>query len=99
MPLLAIIIDIVTAAAYFFQVRAGSLPIYSLGIIIQTVATLILIVWTFTYHRKKYRNPIIFGFFTATISYGIILISAAVNALVLVLYLMNIMGINNVIFR
>lgn len=98
MALLAIVIDVITAFAYFFQVRMGSMPVYALGIVLQAIATLILIIWTFTYHRKKYRNPVIFGFFTATFSYGIILISAAVNALVLVLYVMNIMGINSVIF-
>lgn len=99
MTLLAIVTDVITAFTYFFQVRSGSMGVYALGIVVQTVATLLLLVWTFTYHRKKYRNPIIFGFFTATFSYGIILISAAVNALILILYVMNIMGINNVIFR
>ncbi|WP_203650266.1 hypothetical protein [Secundilactobacillus yichangensis] len=99
MTLLAIVTDVITAFTYFFQVRSGSMGVYALGIVVQAVATLLLLVWTFTYHRKKYRNPIIFGFFTATFSYGIILISAVVNALILILYVMNIMGINNVIFR
>ncbi len=98
MPLLAIIIDVITAFTYFFQVKSGSMGVYVLGIVVQAVATLLLLIWTFTYQRKKYRNPMIFGFFTATFSYGIILISAAVNALVFILYLMNILGINSIIF-
>ncbi|GAX07402.1 hypothetical protein IWT5_00135 [Secundilactobacillus silagincola] len=98
MPLLAIIIDVITAFTYFFQVKSGSMGVYVLGIVVQAVATLLLLIWTFTYRRKKYRNPMIFGFFTATFSYGIILISAAINALVFILYLMNILGINSIIF-
>ncbi|GAX00802.1 hypothetical protein [Secundilactobacillus silagei] len=98
MPLLAIIVDVITALTYFFQAKLGTVPVYSLGIVVQAVATLVLIIWTFTYQHKRYRNPLIFGFFTATFSYGIIVISAAVNALILILYVMNITGINSVIF-
>ncbi|GAW98673.1 hypothetical protein [Secundilactobacillus mixtipabuli] len=98
MPLLAIIVDVITAFTYLFQVKSGSTGVYVLGIIVQAVATLLLLVWALTYRRKKYRNPVIFGFFTATFSYGIILISVVINALVFVLYLMNILGINGVIF-
>lgn len=98
MVFLTVIIDLFTFLVYFVQVKMGSMPVYAFGIVVQIIATLILIVWSLTYHRKKFRNPMIFGFFTATFSYGIILISAAINALVLILYVMNIMGINRVIF-
>ncbi|GAX04945.1 hypothetical protein IWT25_00247 [Secundilactobacillus pentosiphilus] len=99
MAFLTILIDVLTFAAYLFQVKVGSMPVYAVGIVVQAVATLILIIWSLTFHRKKFRNPMFFGFFTATFSYGIILMSAAINALVLILYVMNIMGINHVIFN
>lgn len=98
MAFLTILIDVLTFAAYLFQFKMGSMSAYTVGIVVQAVATLILIVWTLTFHRKRFRNPMLFGFFTATFSYGIILMSAAINALVLILYVMNIMGINHVIF-
>ncbi|GAX03024.1 hypothetical protein IWT140_00622 [Secundilactobacillus pentosiphilus] len=98
MVFLTILIDALTFSGYLFQVKMGSMPVYAVGIAVQAVATLILIVWTLTFHRKRFRSPMFFGFFTATFSYGILLMSAAINALVLILYVMNIMGINHVIF-
>lgn len=99
MPFFAILLDIITAATYLFQTSHGSTGVYIAGLIVQVVATLLLIGWCFTFRGRKYRNGWLFGLFSATISYGIILVSAAINALVLVLYVMNIMGINHVIFQ
>lgn len=98
MPLLAILIDIITVGSYMFQSGHPSTGVYTLGLIVQAIATIILIIWSFSYRGRKYRNGWLFGLFSATVSYGIILISAVINALVLVLYAMNLFGINSIIF-
>lgn len=98
MTILAIILDIVAFGGYLFQVGNGGTMVYVLGLVLQVIVTLFLIRFCFRFGGQRHRNPWIFGWFTATFRYGVILISTAINALVLVMYVMNILGINNVIF-
>lgn len=98
MSFIAIIIDAVALAGYFVQLHAASTGLYWIGFILEIVLTVILIVFCFGYKGRRFRNPWIFGFYLATIPYGIILFSTAVNLIMVFLYGLNVFGINPLVF-
>ncbi|MCI1284266.1 hypothetical protein [Lacticaseibacillus songhuajiangensis] len=98
MVIIAILLDIVAAAAYVVQAQSMTAAFFTLGVVLQIVISLILLImmvryqgrrraryWTGTYH------PFTFGF-------GIITLSFVVNALMAVLYVFNLLNINNIVF-
>lgn len=98
MVFLAIILDVIAAAAYVVQAQSMSTAFFALGCLLQIILTLALLIMTFKYQgRRRARywsgtyHPFTFGF-------GIIIMSFVVNALVAVLYVFNLLNINNVIF-
>ena len=97
MTLLAILMDALMVGLYMWQASAGA-GTYMIGFILQIIAVIALLWATFGYQGKKYKNPWIFGWFTASIGYGIIIMSLVVGALILFLYGLNVFGINSIIF-
>ncbi|MBM7711029.1 hypothetical protein [Enterococcus xiangfangensis] len=99
MPFLVLLIDLFAALIYFFQLNTQSHSANFVGLIIQTLITLILLVITFKYKGKRYANiqPVFFMKYLS-IRYAIIVISTLINLVVLFLYFLNFLGINNVIF-
>lgn len=99
MPLLAVFIDVITAAAYFLQARLPFRGVYLLGIVFQVLFTLILLVMSFSYPKKQAAkvqatpgNPYL------SIRYALILISAIISGIILFLYVLNFTGTNDLIF-
>lgn len=99
MPIFAIFIDLITAAAYFLQLRLPFKGVYLLGIVFQVLFTLILLVMSFSYPKKQadkiQLNP---SYRYLTIRYALILFSAIINGVVLFLYVLNFIGTNDLIF-
>ena len=56
MPFLVLLIDLFAALIYFFQLNTQSHSANFVGLIIQTLITLILLVITFKYKGKRYAN-------------------------------------------
>ncbi|MGL0747171.1 hypothetical protein ABPD29_00955 [Secundilactobacillus paracollinoides] len=98
MSLLAIIVDIIALGGYYFQLNAASVGVYWVGFMLEIILTLILIVFCFNYKGRRFRNPWIFGFYMATLPYGIILISMVLNLIMVFLYGLNVFGVNSVVF-
>lgn len=98
MPVFAILLDLLTAVAYFVQLRSMSPAFFMLGAGLQIIVSVILLILIFNYqgrHRKRYWTD---GYRPFTFGYGIIVISFVVNALIAVLYVFNLLNINHVIF-
>ncbi|WP_353990234.1 hypothetical protein ABVF11_03335 [Pediococcus argentinicus] len=97
MPFLALLVDAVTAAFYFLQLKVMSQPMFIIGLIVQIVAVLALLVLSFGYRGQRQSKWRPEGYGYMTIRYGIIIVSLVVNAIVLFLYILNQTG-NNIIF-
>ena len=100
MPVIAILIDLITCASYFFQLNSTpSQSLYLLGMILQAFFALILLIIAFTYSGKKFARiqPHLF-YRVVSIRYWIILISKLINGAVQFLYVLNYLGINYVVF-
>ncbi|MGG5317879.1 hypothetical protein [Enterococcus sp. AZ072] len=99
MPILAIVIDLITAAVYFLQLRLPFSGVYLLGIVFQVLFTLILLVMSFSYQGKRsakiQTNP---AYHYISIRYALILFSTIIYGLVLFLYVLNFIGVNDLIF-
>lgn len=100
MPFFAILIDILAFGAYSLQRQNPSHGLYVLGIIVEVILTVVLLIMTFTYNgrrRSRFRN---YDTWTHnfTFRYAIIVLSMIINAVVLVLYFLNITGRNPLIF-
>lgn len=103
MPFIAILLDIFTAAAYFFQLHNPSTGLYLLGVLVQGVVTVLLLVITFSYRGKRLSRIVtpknFFGRYrNFSFRYAVIVVSMFINALVLFLYVLNYLGINDLIF-
>ncbi|MEO1768942.1 hypothetical protein [Candidatus Enterococcus ferrettii] len=99
MPILAIFIDLITAAVYFLQLRLPFSGVYLLGIVFQVLFTLILLIMSFSYQGKrsaKIQTNLSYRYIS--IRYALILFSAIINGLVLFLYVLNFIGVNDLIF-
>jgi hypothetical protein len=97
--IITIIIDALLAGLYFFQLNAAESVIYFLGMIIQAVFTVLLLILAVRYRGKKFAviQPHFF-YRNISIRYAIIIFSVIINALVLFLYVLNYLGINDIIF-
>lgn len=98
MFLVAILLDALAFGAYTMQLHDPSL--YLIGVVAQSVITVILLIMTFGYKGKR------FGWFNFqtwahnfSLRYAIVVFSLIINAVVLVLYVMNLTGTNTLIFR
>ncbi|WP_155286018.1 hypothetical protein [Lacticaseibacillus zhaodongensis] len=99
MSIIAILIDIITTGAYFFQAQSSmARPLLMVGTGFQILMTLVLLVMCFSYQGRRRHRYWTDTYHPFTFRFGIIALSFVVNALVAVLYVFNIMGINSVIF-
>lgn len=99
MPFLAILIDVLTAGAYYLQLQNPTENIRFLGMVVQGVLTLILLIMVFAYQGKRYAlMRTNFAYRNLSIRYGIIVLSFIINGVVLFLYVLNYLGINDLIF-
>lgn len=99
LPFIAILFDLVAAAAYFLQLNYQTSGILFIGMIFQGVITLLLLVMMLSYKGKRYARIQTKVFVKyASIRYGIIILSFLVNAIVLFLYVLNYLDINPLIF-
>ncbi|OJG57923.1 hypothetical protein RV07_GL003233 [Enterococcus malodoratus] len=69
-----------------------------LGLIFQTIMTVLLLIIMIGYHGKKYSGFRPEGYSYLTIRYGIIVISFVLNGIALFLYGLNYFGINDIVF-
>jgi hypothetical protein len=97
--LFALLLDVICLGGYYFQLYSGGPIIYLLGLFLQAIITIVLLWMTLTYKGKRYRNPWLFGWFSATIRFGIVLMSLGVNAVMTFMYVVNYFGINDLIFN
>ncbi|MEE8823993.1 hypothetical protein [Lentilactobacillus sunkii] len=81
-----------------FQYTYGQPIIYWGGMIIQGILSLFLIIVSFTYRGKKYNRGWRFTIYHTTLRYDFIIFSAITNSIILMLYVLNVFGINSVIF-
>ncbi|HGF7892520.1 TPA: hypothetical protein QFB99_000808 [Enterococcus faecium] len=99
LPFIAILFDLVAAAAYFLQYNRQSSEVLFVGMIFQGVITLLLLIMIISYKGKKYarvQTEIFVKY--VSIRYGIIILSFLMNAIVLFLYVLNYLNINPLIF-
>lgn len=84
LPFIAILFDLVAAAAYFLQLNYQTSGILFIGMIFQGVITLLLLVMMLSYKGKRYARIQTKVFVKyVSIRYGIIILSFLVNAIVL----------------
>ncbi|OJG47125.1 hypothetical protein RV04_GL000372 [Enterococcus hermanniensis] len=69
-----------------------------MGIVVQTILTIILLIILVGYHGKKYSRIKPIGYSYFSIRYAVIVLSFIINGIVLFLYVLNYLGINHVIF-
>ncbi len=74
MPFISIITDFITLAFYFVQAKIMTLPIFIVGIIVQSIAVLFLLALLFTYKGKRVSHLQFISYGSFTIPYGIIVI-------------------------
>lgn len=98
MPLIAILIDLITLGGYFLQLNNGGPTLYLLGLVFQTIMTVLLLIIMIGYHGKKYSGFRPEGYSYLTIRYGIIVLSFVLNGIALFLYGLNYFGINDIVF-
>ncbi|WDF81784.1 hypothetical protein PQ472_07575 [Lacticaseibacillus pabuli] len=99
MVFIAILLDALAVVAYFIQVGSMSHAFLMFGTVLQVLITVALFVMAFYYRgrrRKRYwmetnRPPMTVGFI-------VIVVSGVLNALVAILYICNVLGINHLIF-
>lgn len=99
MPLLALLLDILAALVYYFQLDSLTDTRILLGLILQSILVILLALITFTYKGKRYSTmqPYLFMKYFS-IRYSIIVLSFLLNVFLLFLYVLNFMGINDLIF-
>ncbi len=99
MPFIAILLDVLTAGAYFLQLHHQTESLLLIGLIFQGIITLILFFIMITYKGKRYAKIQTQLFVKyVSIRYGIIIFSFIINAVVLFLYVLNFLDINPIVF-
>ncbi|MEG1504130.1 MAG: hypothetical protein RSC16_07780 [Enterococcus sp.] len=98
MPLIALLIDLLAFGSYVFQLHNGHSVIYLLGLIIQIIITVLLLIILVGYHGKKYSRFKSEGYSYLSIRYAIIVFSLILNAIMVFFYVLNYLGINDVVF-
>ncbi|MFT9040032.1 hypothetical protein [Schleiferilactobacillus harbinensis] len=100
MPLLAILIDAVTLGGYFIILNSGAARVPFWGLALQAAAAIVLLLMSIAYGgRRRLRFRGNEGYRPYTLRYGIVLMSFAVNAIVVVLYYLSLSGGNNLIMH
>lgn len=101
MPFLAIIFDAIAFAAYVFQLQHQTPTIFILGALLQMFVVIFLSTFTFGYRgpRHEKRDYTFKGYRYFSIRFAIILFSLIINTIVFVLYIMNILGTNTMMFN
>ena len=97
---MALLLDLGVAGLWWFQATQQNHAIFTIGIVIQSLVTLLLFVMTITYSgRRKSRFRVADGGYRPlTVGFGLIAFSFALNAVMVILYYLNIAGINSLIF-
>ena len=100
MPLITILIDALAFGIYLFQRENQLNYIFLGGIFIQAILSVLLIYISFLYKGKKYTNihPEMFVKYFS-FRYTVIVVSAFINSVALLLYILNLLGINSLIFN
>lgn len=96
MPFNAILIDCLALFMYYIQLQNTNLHL--LGLVVQGVIVLLLLILSFTYQGKRHAKTPPIGYRYFSIRYAILIFSVLINALVLFLYVLNYLGINDLIF-
>ncbi|WP_461240928.1 hypothetical protein [Paucilactobacillus sp. N302-9] len=99
MPLLALIIDAMAFGIYYLQAQTPTTGMFMIGLIAQIVLAIISLVIMVSYQgrRKQKHDYTLKGYRYLTIRFAIILFSFIINALMVFLYVLNLMG-NHVVF-
>lgn len=100
MTLIAILLDLMATSLWWIQAQQMNHALFIVGIVVQVVLTLILLAMTFTYsgqRRSRFRVAD-GGYRPYTVRFAILTMSFVVNAILVVLYYLNIAGINPLIF-
>lgn len=96
MPLIALLSDVI--ALFFFYIQTQNPNLYLFGLIIQALIVVVLLWLSLTYHGKKYARTPPIGYRYFSIRFARLIISILINAIVLFLYVLNDLGINDLIF-
>jgi hypothetical protein len=103
MPFIAILLDLLAFGVYYFQNGHDFSGMFWLGTIVQAIIFLILLVSCFTYNGRKLSkfatyDRVTSGYRHFSFGYAIIIFSTIVNAMVLFLYVLNVLDINTLVF-
>lgn len=95
----SIFLDIFSVGLYFFQKQTLNTLTLTMGLVIQAAIVLALLILLVTYKGKRYGTiqPVI-GFRYFSFRYTAIILSFTLNAIVEFLYVLNYLGINQLIF-
>lgn len=100
MVVIAILLDLLSVALYIFQRLAPTeAPRLISGLVIQALIVLALLVLTFSYRGKRFSQvqPVV-AKRILSIRFAIIVISLIIAAAVEFLYVLNYLGVNQLIF-
>lgn len=99
MPIAALLIDLFTFLLYLFQTSNQSKGIFMIGILFQSIFTVLLLFFVIKYQGKKYAKIQTTIFMhTISIRYAIIIFSFFASLIMLFLYVLNILDINDLLF-
>jgi hypothetical protein len=98
MVILAIVLDLIAAAAYVVQAESMSTAFFTLGVILQIVISLVLLIMAFRYQGRRRARYWTGTYHPFTFGFGIISLSFVVNTLMAVLYVFNLLNINSIVF-
>lgn len=98
MVIIAILLDIVAAAAYVAQAQSMTTAFFTLGVGLQIVLSIILLIMMFRYQGRRRARYWTGTYHPFTFGFGIITLSFVVNALMAILYVFNLLNINNIVF-
>lgn len=98
MPLVAILLDIFAFGCYYLQLNYLSAAWNIAGIVIQIFVVIVLFLMSVSYRGKRHTAYRPEGYAYATGRYLVILLSFIINGIVLFLYILNHLGINDLIF-
>lgn len=102
MPILALLMDGFTFAAYLLQRTYPSRDAYFFGIVFQGLMVFLLMIFLFVYKGKRYGAATPQSYFghyrNFSLRYTVMVLSFLLNAIVLFLYTLNFLDINPLIF-
>lgn len=99
MVLLALLIDLIAAGSYYLQLTNPSAGLELIALVLQGLFTIVLVVMAVSYSGKRYARIQTNLFYKVlSIRYALIVVSALLNGVMLFLYVLNFMGINDIVF-